>query len=64
VHDYDEHHEDDKTSVNTKIEVYDMFNRHIQTIQGYNYEELPSGQILILKIYKDDGVETKKYFRQ
>lgn len=63
VHYYDDH-EDDKSSFNTKIEVYDMFNRHIQTIQGYNYEELPSGQILILKIYKDDGVETKKYFRQ
>ena len=66
THDDDEENdeENDKSSFNTKIEVYDMFNRHIQTIQGYNYEELPSGQILILKIYKDDGVETKKYFRQ
>jgi hypothetical protein len=62
VHDYENH--EDKISFNTKIEVYDMFNRHIQTIQGYNYEELPSGQILILKIYKDDGIETKKYFKQ
>lgn len=62
----EEDDEDDKVKniANTKIDVYDLFGRHLKTIEDNNLEELPSGQILILKIYKDDIVETKKYFRQ
>ena len=60
VHEYDKK---DKVIFNQKIEVYDMFNRHLQTIEGNNLEELPSGQILILKIYQNDEVITKKYFK-
>lgn len=65
THDYDDEddHEDDKVSFNSKVEVYDMFNRHLKTIEGNNLEELPSGQILILKIYQDNEVITKKYFK-
>lgn len=67
-HDYDDEHDDedhdkDRISLNQKIEVYDLFGRHLQTIENNNLDSLPSGQILILKIYKDDEVITKKYFK-
>lgn len=62
THDYDDDN-DDKVSFNSKVEVYDMFNRHLKTIYGNSLEELPSGQILILKIYQDGEVITKKYFK-
>jgi hypothetical protein len=62
----DEVHEYDTDKIifnNQKIEVYDLFGRQIKTIEGNNLEDLPSGQILILKIYNEDKVITKKYFK-
>ena len=47
----------------TKIEVYDIFGRHIQTINSDDFDNLPKKQILILKIYNEDKVITKKYFK-
>lgn len=61
----DENDENDKFSniLNTKIDAYDLFGRYLKTIEDNNLEELPSGQILILKIYQDGEVITKKYFK-
>jgi hypothetical protein len=63
--DEDDDDKDDKVKniVNTKIDVYNLFGRHLKTIENNNLEELPSGQILILKIYQGDEVVTKKYFK-
>ena len=47
-----------------KTDVYDIFGRHIKTIEGnFEVDSLPSGQILILKIYQNDEVITKKYIK-
>jgi hypothetical protein len=61
----DEEHDDDKNRIAlpSRIEVYDIFGRHIQTINEFEFDNLPKGQILILKIFKSDMIETKKYFR-
>ena len=63
--DSEEDDNDDKNSTASpyRIEVYDMFGRHIQTIHEYTFDDLPKGQILILKIYESNIIETKKYFR-
>jgi len=63
--DEDDDDKDDKVKniVNTKIDVYNLFGRHLKTIEDNNLEDLPSGQILILKIYQDGEVITKKYFK-
>ena len=60
----DDDDRDDKNEIKTesRIEVYDMFGRHIKTIDGYEFSDLPKGQILILKIYRSGIIETKKYF--
>jgi hypothetical protein len=59
----DEDEDEDKVKNIVKIDVYDLFGRHLKTIENNNLEELPSGQILILKIYQNDKVITKKYFK-
>jgi hypothetical protein len=48
----------------TKIDVYDISGRFIKTMDGDNFDSLPSQQILILKIHEDDKIVTKKYFRE
>jgi hypothetical protein len=50
-------------TIKNKTEVYDIFGRHIQTINGDDFDNLPKKQILILKIYQGDEVITKKYFK-
>jgi sugar lactone lactonase YvrE len=61
--DEDDHDDKIKSNLVKKIDVYDLFNRKIYSIEGDNLDDLPSGQILILKIYQGDEVITKKYFK-
>jgi hypothetical protein len=59
----DEEDEEDKMMNNNmvkKIDVYDLFNRKIDSINGDNLDNLPKNQILILKIYQNGEIITKK----
>jgi sugar lactone lactonase YvrE len=57
--------EDNKHTINRidKVEAYDMFGRLIATRECECFNDLPTHQIFILKIYTEDKIITKKFLK-
>jgi hypothetical protein len=58
--DHDDHDDKMMNNLVKRIDVYDLFNRKIDSINGDNLDSLPKNQILILKIYQNGEIITKK----